>query len=144
MKRKHTDVEKSLENVKEYQDLCSYAGSQHYRELEQHDKIYLKTALREAQDSLDIKKKKELCNNYDSNYYGAVGVLKVIKIAQKYKIELPDRLTFRNSMDKKTSCSEDEAKNIKDRVEKSITAIIFYLNFIKIDKYYLITKTRFC
>lgn len=23
-------------------------------------------------------------------------------------------------------------------------AIIFYLNFIKIDKYYLITKTRFC
>ena len=27
MKRKHTDVEKSLENVKEYQDLSSYAGS---------------------------------------------------------------------------------------------------------------------
>ncbi|WP_341755190.1 hypothetical protein [Candidatus Tisiphia endosymbiont of Ptychoptera albimana] len=46
MRRKHTDVEKSLENVKEYQDLCSYAGSQHYRELEQHDRRYLKTALR--------------------------------------------------------------------------------------------------
>ncbi|MDD9337101.1 MAG: hypothetical protein PV337_01460 [Rickettsiaceae bacterium] len=26
----------------------------------------------------------------------------------------------------------------------SARAIIFYLNFIKIDKYYLITKTRFC
>ncbi|MDR0329697.1 MAG: hypothetical protein LBH99_03425 [Rickettsia sp.] len=64
---------------------------------------------------------KELCDNYDSNYYGAVGVLKVIKVAQKYKIELLDRLTFCNSMNKKVSYSEDEAKNKKDQVEKSIT-----------------------
>ncbi len=28
--------------------------------------------------------------------------------------------------------------------DSTIIAIIFYLNFIKIDKYYLITKTRFC
>ncbi|MFU7501174.1 MULTISPECIES: hypothetical protein [unclassified Candidatus Tisiphia] len=111
MKRKHTDIEKSLVNVKEYQDLCSCADSQHYSKLEKHDKRYLKTALREVQDSLDIKKKKELCNNYDPNYYGVVGILKVIKVAQKHKIELPNRLTFCNSMNKKASCSEDEAKN---------------------------------
>lgn len=59
MKRKHTDVEKSLVNVKEYHDLCSSADSQHYSELEKHDKKYLKTALREAQDSLDKQKMKE-------------------------------------------------------------------------------------